>query len=247
MRLCERIYMVGSGDAGISLTDSLDCSVYLIENGSECVLIDAGGGVNPGKILDEIVKTGHPVSDVKSILLTHGHGDHAGGAFELSRICGAKVYGMEDTAKFVSQGDLKALSLETAIEAGIYQKGYQFKPCKVTPLKDRQCINAGNLCIKAYLTEGHSAGHACYEVVFGGRKVLFTGDSVFYGGKISLQSTWDCDIQKYIRTIRILAELHPDALLPAHGAFAVKRGYLHIQRAVNTVDSLGIPRNIIGE
>lgn len=243
MRIQQRIYLVGSGDSGIGISHPLDCTVYLLDGGMQQALIDTGAGVDCGPILQNIRQDGFPADRINRILLTHGHGDHAGGAARLARECGASVYAMREAAQYVSRGDKKALSLDSAVKAGVYPPEYQFEPCPVLPLEDGQSFLVGDLTVTAILTEGHCAGHACFLVQLGQQTALFSGDSVFYGGKISLQNIWDCDLQKYLYTCRRLALLRPDILLPSHGAFSLNRGYLHLERAMRSIDLLGVPIN----
>ena len=247
MRISDHIHIVASGESGLSLTNQFDCTVYLVDGKEECALIDAGVGVEPERILTEIEKSGIKLEKVKKILLTHGHGDHAGGAKVLSELLGAKVYAMEPAATFIREGDIEHLSLVPAIEAGVYEKGYHFRSCETLPLMDGERIQVGSVTLEVVSSEGHSAGHCCYVMKEGAAKVLFAGDSVQCGGKIALQAIWDCDLQKYITTIRKLNEIKPDLLLPAHGAFALSRAYIHLQKACSILDTLALPKNTIGE
>ena len=247
MRLQERIWIVASGDSGFSLSHPTDCTVYLVDGGSESALIDAGCGLGAEEIEENIKKTGHSLSDITKIFLTHGHGDHAGGAWRLAKDCGAEVYALEETASYVSRGDRKALSIDAAVEAGVYEKDFSFHACPVIPLEDGQITRVGDLEIEAVQSEGHCAGHSCYMTVIDKKKVLFCGDPVYYGGKISLQSIWDCDLAAYIKTCLRLAEIRPEVFLPAHGAIALGRGYLHTEKAAQVIRELGIPKNAIGE
>lgn len=247
MQIHERIHIVGSGVAGIGITHELDCTVYLVDGGSECALIDAGIGLEPERILDEIAASGIDRKKISRIFLTHGHGDHSGGAYFLSQACDAGVYGLEETARYVSEGDLNAISMKEAIEAGVYGKDYIYHSCPAEAICDGDEITVGDLTLTVHRTEGHCSGHACYELQYGGKTILFSGDSVFNYGKISLQSIWDCDLQKYVETCRILDHMHPDVLLPSHGAFLMSHGYNYIDKAMKSIRALGIPENIIGE
>lgn len=248
MRIHERIQIIGSGDSGFSMTNCNDCTVYLLECGREpedgCVLIDAGCGTDTDLIVQEMIRGGHQPEEVECILLTHGHGDHAGGAAKLKQRCRADVYAMADTARYVSTGDAKALSVEEAILAGVYEEGFQVTPCPVIPLADGQVLNVGELKITARLTEGHCSGHGCYEVCFGEKKAVFAGDSVFCGGKISVQTIWDCDLQSYVRTCCLLKDLRPDLLLPSHGGIALNRGWNQIDLAMKRIRELKLPENL---
>lgn len=93
MRLTPYIELIGSGGMGFSLTHPLDCHVYLIHNGDDAVIIDAGAGVDIGPILKVIDQSGIPRAAIRRLLLTHGHGDHAGGARALHDALGVAAGG----------------------------------------------------------------------------------------------------------------------------------------------------------
>ena len=50
MRITDTVHIVGSGQHGLS--NALVCHVYLLDAGDERVLIDAGTGYEPVRILD---------------------------------------------------------------------------------------------------------------------------------------------------------------------------------------------------
>lgn len=245
MKLMDSVYIVGSGAAGFSMTNEFDCTVYLVDGGSELALIDAGVGVQPERIIGQIEQDGFDPKRIGKILLTHGHGDHAGGAFALAKACGATVYAMEPAAQFIREGDIHALSLESAIKAGVYEAGYRFMPCSVEPLMPQQEIRVGEVLLKVIPTGGHSAGHCSYLAKIEGKTVLFAGDAIQCDGKIALQAIWDCDLQKYVKTVHRLSAIKPDVLLPAHGRFALENGEMHIQKAENKLRTLALPPNSI--
>ena len=85
MKLMDSVYMVGSGTAGFSMTNAFDCTVYLVDGKDELALIAAGVGVQPERIIKQIERDGFDPAQIGKILLTHGHGDHAGGAYALSK------------------------------------------------------------------------------------------------------------------------------------------------------------------
>ena len=247
MQIHERIHIVGSGIAGFGISHEMDCTVYLIDGGDECALIDAGIGLHPEHILENIEATGITRTKISSIFLTHGHGDHSGGAYVLSQACQAKVYGLRETAEYVSSGNLRAISMKEAIHAGVYGNDYVYQACPVEPLMEESQVKVGEITMTVHRMDGHCSGHACYEMHDKGKKILFSGDTIFSNGKISLQPIWDCDLQEYIESCRKLEGIHPDILLPSHGAFLLNQGYSYIDKAMSVINALGIPGNIIGE
>ena len=81
------IHLVGSGAFGLDLTDAYDCHVYLLDGGPELALIDVGAGMGAEQIVANIGAPGSIRPGSASILLTHAHGDHAGGAARMRRCC----------------------------------------------------------------------------------------------------------------------------------------------------------------
>ncbi len=247
MQIHERIHIVGSGVSGIGISHEADCTVYLIDGGDDWALIDAGVGLDSEQILNNIEAVGIDRTKISSIYLTHGHGDHSGGAYFLSQTCQAKVYALPDTARYVSEGDLNSISMKEAIRAGVYGEDYVYHACPVEKLEENSQVKIGDLILKIHHMDGHCSGHACFELCYKEKKILFSGDTIFNYGKISMQSIWDCDLQEYVRTCRRIAEIHPDILLPSHGAFLMSQGYDYIDKAMKSINILGVPKNIIGE
>lgn len=245
MKLHERIYLVGSGGQGFSLTEDSDCHIYLIDGGSEMALVDAGSGGSVPQILQNISNEGLDPKRVKHLLLTHAHVDHAGGAWRMREsLDGLQVYMHADCAPFLQNADERAVCLADAKSAGLYPTDYVFKACKVdTELREGQVVTVGDLKLGCLETPGHSKGHAAYMLQYGGSRILFSGDLVFFGGRILLQSTWDCDFHAHLNSLKKLREAQIDMLLPGHLTFSLRGGQRHIDAAVKFIDGLLIPPN----
>jgi len=67
-------------------------NVYLIKTNDGLVLVDAVWPNKIDEILEGVRQTGHDSADIKHLLLTHGHVDHAGSAAEIIRRTGAEAY-----------------------------------------------------------------------------------------------------------------------------------------------------------
>ena len=81
IRLHENVTLVGSGELGLS--HYLDCHVYLLHEGEDYALIDAGSGVEPERLRANVSDAAGDLSRIRLLLLTHCHGDHAGGVHAL--------------------------------------------------------------------------------------------------------------------------------------------------------------------
>src|SRR5215813_6760850 len=247
MKLSERIHLVGSGAMGFDLTDPLDCHVYLIDGGDELALIDAGAGMGAEAIVENVRAANLDPSRIRHLILTHGHGDHAGGAARLRRLIGGPlVYLSGITAAALRTGDERALSLDVAKQAGIYPAEYRLEPCEVdVELEEGATIDVGDLRLQVLDTPGHCDGHVSLLLEHEGRRLLFAGDVVFFGGKILLQNIHDCRLDEEVRSLRKLRGLEVTALLPGHLAFSMTDGQRHIERANQVLDKLLIPEQTV--
>ena len=79
--------------AGLYLHHSTrPANAYLIEGPSDLTLLDAGYARSADALVDELRDNGFDFKEVARVVLTHAHGDHAGGVPELSRRRRFKVY-----------------------------------------------------------------------------------------------------------------------------------------------------------
>lgn len=246
MRLTENVYLVGGGTLGFGLSHELDCHVYLVNGGSEMGLIDAGAGVTIDPILRNIQFDGLDPAKLKYILLTHAHADHAGGAFEWRKRFGVAIAASREAAEYVRQGDEERISLAIAKRGGFYPADYVFRACPVEHvLAEGDVFKIGNFELKVLETPGHCSGMLSYLLQEGERRILFSGDTVFHDGKLLITNVWDCDLQKYVRSVEKLAAQEVDALLPGHLTIALQKGGEHVQKAWQTLQRLTVPPNII--
>lgn len=246
MRLTDRVYLVGSGSNGFSITHDSDCHVYLVDGRSELALVDAGGGPGVPQILQNVRASGFDLTGIRYLLLTHTHADHAGGSARMrTQMEGLQVLASKHCARFLIEGDEKAISLDLGKKGGYYAPDYRFEPCPVdVELVDGQVLQVGDLRIRVVDTPGHCVGHLCFVMEDRGFTYLFAGDTVFFGGRILLQSIWDCDLQAHIRSLRKLVELPVDVFLPGHNAFSLRDGKRHLTAATAFLDRALVPPSL---
>jgi hydroxyacylglutathione hydrolase len=239
VKIADRIHVVASGQHGFSLTDDYDCHVYLVDGGDEYALIDAGGGRDPDGLIAQVEADGLDPGRVRQLLLTHGHADHAAGAAVLRERHGLKVLASPTVARYVRDGDERAISLNAARVAGAYPADFVFPACPVDrELAEGDAVRVGDLTLKVLDTPGHASGHVTYVLRRGGMVSAFCADALFWGGKILLQNTWDCSLQESIRSVEKLAALSLDGLYPGHVGFAVRHGRRHVERAMESIAGL---------
>jgi len=246
MKITDEVYAVGGGASGLGISDDLDSNVFLIDGGSGRVLVDAGCGCDVEPIEANIRAQGFEPESVGLLLLTHAHLDHCGGSAALRESLGLEVGLSSQEADALEQGDESAISLDRARAEGIYPEHCRLQPCPVAQrLSDGDEIPVGSVTLRAIEVAGHSAGSICYLLTGGSRTCLFTGDTVFLLGTISLLNCDDSSLVGYRRDIKRLADLDVEALFPGHGGFCLGKGQSHIDKAIEAFESIWPPRNYL--
>ncbi|GGM35986.1 MBL fold metallo-hydrolase [Dactylosporangium sucinum] len=251
VRLTPRVTLVGSGTLGFGLTDPHDSHVYLVDGGTDAVLVDAGCGLAADRIAAN-VRSCLGARQVSRILLTHAHADHAGGAADLARLLGATVMALPPAAAIVAAGDEDASGLRIARRAGVYPPELRPAPVPVCPLEADE-LAVGALTLGIHPTPGHAAGHCCFSLADAdadadadaGSRALFSGDLVFARGRVAVLATPDTDLRALGQSLRTVAALRPDVLLPGHGAPVLREAHTHLRTAVEHLDRGALPPGLL--
>ena len=229
IRISDHIFLVGSGEIGLS--EEHDSHVYLVDAGKNLFLIDAGAGIHPQVLQANIASLGFTEDQIKHLLLTHCHPDHAGGAFALQKEFGLKVGTGKLTAERLTVGSEQHLALDVARREGVYPPSYTFlRPTVSETYADGACFALGDCIIEVFKTPGHSADSVCYRVNLPEGVALFSGDTVFANGLLPLLNTFDSRLAAYRQSITKLTALEFTVLCPGHGLFVLSKAHAIVRR-----------------
>ena len=78
-------------------------NAHLIRSEAGCVLVDAGIPGSERRIAKVLARHGLNFADIKLIIITHAHTDHAGSAASLRKLSGAPILAHEGDADFYSR------------------------------------------------------------------------------------------------------------------------------------------------
>jgi glyoxylase-like metal-dependent hydrolase (beta-lactamase superfamily II) len=178
-----------------------DGNVYLVLD-ERPILVDAG--MMAGPTLKNIKKYIDP-KKIETIVLTHCHHDHSGGAPEIKEATGAKLMLSVKEVGCVGD-DLTTVS---------YLFGQEAPEYKVDgTLSNGMVLDIGKWKLEVLETPGHSEGSIClYERT---EKVLFSGDTVFPDGNIGRTDMYGGDTVKLIKSIEMLTGLDVNTMYPGH-------------------------------
>ncbi len=141
-----------------------NCYLVTDEESGESVVIDPGD-VSTG------LRAALENSNVRYILLTHGHYDHILGVAETKRITNAPV--------IISCEDAPCLYDDNLSRAGLHFPEPQEHLYADRTLSDGDVIALGQKQIRVISTPGHTPGCVCF--VFDDDGLIFSGDTLFQG------------------------------------------------------------------
>ena len=192
-------------------------TTILITSDSGHVLIDGGLPESVPQILAHIRSLGFRIEDVKLIVNTHVHFDHAGGIAELQRASGARVAASEWSAAVLKKGGVSPDDPQSGVIAGIAPVA------NVETLQDGQTFRVGPLELTAHLTPGHTPGGTswtwksceadrCLDIVFSDSLTAVSADAYKFTDHPRLVHAFDSSYA-FLRATPcdILLTTHPDA------------------------------------
>ncbi len=127
-------------------------SSVLITSDAGHILIDGDLPESAHQIVDNIQSLGFRVTDVKLILNSHVHFDHAGGIAELQRLSGARVIASPWSAAVMRKGGVSRGDPQFGVLTPIA------KVKNVHELRDGEKFHVGAIEVTSHLTPGHTPG-----------------------------------------------------------------------------------------
>lgn len=183
-------------------------AAYLIKTRAGAILIDGTMSANVTGIERNIAAAGVKLRDVKYILVSHAHFDHAEGVAALASATGARV--------LAGAADVPAM--RTGIPPGEVSYGViRFPPAPTTrPLRDGQRITLGATTLTAVATPGHTPGCTSYRMTSGGKRVLFLCSLTVAGNKLVGNQRYPGIVADFGRSFDRIGRERADILLPFH-------------------------------
>ncbi|MBD8165111.1 MBL fold metallo-hydrolase [Erwinia persicina] len=228
--------------ASDAMTPQAETSInaYVIDNGQQRVLVDAGAGDlfghNGGHLLENLAAAGYPAESLNAVLLTHIHADHSGGVSRSGKLAfpNARVYVEKKDADFwLTADNVKKVAASQA---------HTFAESERTL---RPVIDAGRLStfsapatvfagIRAIPAPGHTPGSVLYRVESEGQTLVLWGD-IIHAKSVQMPDPhvaihFDVDQKKAVQTREaVLAQMAQEGnwVAAAHIAFP---GLGHVKR-----------------
>jgi metallo-beta-lactamase class B len=190
-------------------------TAFLVTTPRGHILIDAGYAETAPQIKSNVARLGFKIGDVKILLTTQAHFDHAGGLAELKRASGARLLASREDAALMASGGKGDFAFGDRLP---------YEPVATDrTIADGEKISLGGVTLKAIATPGHTKGCTAFTTTVreGGKKyeVVFFGSTTAPGYQLVGNEKYPNLVADYERTFRVSKALRPDVFLASHGSF----------------------------
>ena len=216
-RIADNLYYVGSRDL----------AAYLVVTPAGDILINSNYTSSPPSLRRSVEQLGFRWADIRILLISHAHVDHAGGSAEVVRETGARYEVMAGDADVVESGG------RTDFAFGHAGRSMQFPPTRVTRvLQDGDRVELGGTVLTAHRTPGHTRGCTTWTmrahlpgepagelrdvVIVGSWYVLPNYRLVAQGRRAA---SYPGIANGFAHTFQVLHKLPCDVFLGAHGSY----------------------------
>jgi metallo-beta-lactamase class B len=204
-RIIGNVYYVGAADI----------TSFLITTPDGHFLLDGGFAETVPHITANINRLGFKVEDVKFLLNSQSHYDHAGGLAELKKLSRAQMIASEGDREGLENGGRNDFEFGDSLS---------YMPVKVDrTVKDVEEIELGGVRMRAVITPGHTRGCTTWimTVTEDGKSynVVFVGSASIPGYKLVGNEKYPNIITDYETTFAKMKQLDADVFLGSHGQF----------------------------
>jgi metallo-beta-lactamase class B len=204
-RIAGNLYYIGASDI----------TSFLITTPKGHIVLDGGFEETAPMIRDNIRTLGFRYEDVRILLSSHAHLDHAGGLALLKKETGA--------AFISSRGDV-AQHARGGLDDPQFRDRYPYPPVHADRLvDDMDRVTLGGTTLVARITPGHTRGCTTWTMKVRDAKktydVAFLCSTTSPGYLLIGNPRYPDAVDDYRRQFAILESLSPDIFLASHGNF----------------------------
>jgi glyoxylase-like metal-dependent hydrolase (beta-lactamase superfamily II) len=204
----------------------LGVNVYLIDGGSEYLIIDVGFEDTINDVVELIRQMDFSLSACKMIIATHADADHIQGINRARDLLKAKVAAHPLSVKPLESGD--PIMTFARIEA--QDIDIPMPRCKVDlVLNDGDVIAVGDQKLEVWHTPGHTPGQLSFKM----NDLLFVGDNIYKDSCVGvIDAHHGSSIPDFLKSLERIRKDDAKFLLPSHGP-VFRRDNRIVQKAID--------------
>jgi hydroxyacylglutathione hydrolase len=190
----------------------LGCSVYLVFDESEWMLIDIGYEDTVTEIVDMIRQMDFSLAHCKYLVATHADVDHIQGLKKAKELLpSAETVGHPETRRLLLQGD----RVMTYAEISAQRISIDLPTIKLdSTIDEGDVLKVGGRKVEVWHTPGHTHGQLSFRL----DDLLFSGDNIYRDGCVgNIDAHHGSDIPAFIESLQRIRDSNVKWLLPSHG------------------------------
>jgi len=204
----------------------LGVNLYLIDGGSEYLLIDIGYEFTVNDIVEMIRQMDFSLSKCKMIIATHADADHIQGLQTAKERFKTQTAAHPKSVGPIERADV----IETYATITAQDIELPLRPCKIDLLlNEGDTIQVGDLELQVWHTPGHTPGQLSFKM----GNLLFSGDNIYKDGCVGvIDAHHGSDLGEFVASLKRIQADDSEYLLPSHGPI-FKRNNRTIQQAID--------------
>lgn len=204
----------------------IGCNVYLVDGGSEYLVIDIGYLETVSEIVEMIRQMDFPLTACKMLVATHADADHTQGLARAKELLRTNVAAhplavdpLETGDQIITYALIKAQDIEIPMPR-----------CKVDMrLDEGDEVSVGDLKLQVWHTPGHAMGQIALRL----GDLLFSGDNICRDSSVGvIDAHHGSNLPDFIKSLERIRDCDAKWLLPSHGPIFRKDNQI-IQKAID--------------
>ncbi len=190
----------------------LGCSVYLVFDELDWMLIDIGFEDTVSEIVDMIRQLDFPLANCRYLIATHADVDHVQGLKKAKELLpSAETLAHPAAAKALAEGDRILTYAEIAAQGiAIDMPAIQID----RQIGEGDVLELGGLKLDVWQTPGHTESQLAFRL----GNLLFSGDNIYRDSCVgNIDAHHGSDIPAFIESLQRIRDSEVEWLLPSHG------------------------------
>lgn len=191
---------------------------FFIESSNGLILIESGPFSTYQHLENELNKKGYSTDDVKHVLLTHIHFDHAGAAWAFAEM-GARVYVHPFGANHMLNPEKLVASATMIYSDQMDTLWGEMKEIDEENLRVVEHLEVLEIDGKTF-TSLHTPGHAKHHIAWQHKDIIFTGDvagvKIDHGPVVPPCPPPDINIEDWKNSVDLILKRNPNKLVLTH-------------------------------
>jgi glyoxylase-like metal-dependent hydrolase (beta-lactamase superfamily II) len=204
----------------------LGVNVYLIDGGSEFLLIDIGYSDTVDDIVELVRQMDFNLSRCRMLIATHADVDHVQGLKRAREVFRTHVGAHPNCKEALETGDGET----TYARIKAQKIDMPMPPCKIDELlNEGDVIKVGDLKLTVWHTPGHTDGQLAFKM----GNLLFSGDNIYKDSCVGvIDAHHGSNLEDFVESLKRIRDDDSEYLLPSHGP-VFKRDNAILQKAID--------------